>query len=36
LRSYAAWLTLGAAVLLAFVLAPYVFTSGTGMFWAGH
>ncbi|WP_348261418.1 NADH-quinone oxidoreductase subunit L [Telmatobacter sp. DSM 110680] len=36
LRSYAAWLTLGAAVLLAFVLAPYVFSSGTGMFWAGH
>ena len=36
LRSYAAWLTLGAAVLLAFVLAPYVFNSGTVMFWAGH
>ncbi len=37
LRSYAAWLALGAAVLLAFVLAPYVFgTSGFGMFWAGH
>jgi NADH-quinone oxidoreductase subunit L len=36
LRSYAAWLALGAAVLLAFVLAPYVFNSGTGMFWAGH
>lgn len=36
LRSYAAWLTLGAAVLLVFVLAPYVFGSGTGMFWAGH
>jgi NADH-quinone oxidoreductase subunit L len=36
LRSYAAWLALGAAVLLAFVLAPYVFSSGIGMFWAGH
>ena len=36
LRSYAAWLTVGAAVLLAFVLAPYVFNSGTVMFWAGH
>jgi NADH-quinone oxidoreductase subunit L len=36
LRSYAAWLALGAAVLLAFVLAPYVFSSGVGVFWAGH
>ena len=37
LRSYAAWLALGAAVLLVFVLAPYVFgASGIGMFWAGH
>jgi NADH-quinone oxidoreductase subunit L len=37
LRSYAAWLALGAAVLLVFVLAPYVFgASGTSMFWAGH
>ena len=37
LRSYAAWLALGAAVLLAFVLAPYLFgASGIGIFWAGH
>ncbi len=36
LRSYAAWLALGAAVLLAFVLAPYVFSTGIGVFWAGH
>ena len=36
LRSYAAWLALGAAVLLAFVLAPYVFSSGTGIFSVGH
>ncbi len=37
LRSYAAWLALGAAVLLVFALAPYVFgASGTGVFGAGH
>jgi NADH-quinone oxidoreductase subunit L len=37
LRSYAAWLALGAAVLLAFVLAPYVFgISGIDLKWAGH
>jgi NADH-quinone oxidoreductase subunit L len=37
LRSYAAWLALGAAVLLVFALAPYVFgASGTGMFGTGH
>jgi NADH-quinone oxidoreductase subunit L len=37
LRSYAAWLALGAAVLLAFVLAPYVFgTTGISFFGAGH
>jgi NADH-quinone oxidoreductase subunit L len=37
LRSYAAWLALGAAVLLAFVLAPYVFgASGIDLRWAGH
>jgi len=37
LRSYAAWLALGAAVLLAFVLAPYVFgATGIDMRWAGH
>lgn len=37
LRSYAAWLALGAAVLLAFVLAPYVLgASGIDIKWAGH
>jgi len=37
LRSYAAWLALGAAVLLAFVLAPYVFgANGINLFGAGH
>jgi NADH-quinone oxidoreductase subunit L len=37
LRSYAAWLALGAAVLLAFVLAPYVFgANGITLFGAGH
>ena len=37
LRSYAAWLALGAAVLLVFVLAPYVFgASGIDIKWAGH
>jgi NADH-quinone oxidoreductase subunit L len=37
LRSYAAWLALGAAVLLAFMLAPYVFAaSGIDFKWAGH
>jgi NADH-quinone oxidoreductase subunit L len=37
LRSYAAWLALGAAVLLAFVLAPYVFgATGIDMRWVGH
>ena len=37
LRSYAAWLALGAAVLLVFALAPYVFgTSGIGIFEATH
>jgi NADH-quinone oxidoreductase subunit L len=37
LRSYAAWLALGAAVLLVFVLAPYVFgASGIAAHWAGH
>ena len=37
LRSYAAWLALGAAVLLVFVLAPYVWGSSAIVFnWAGH
>ena len=37
LRSYAAWLALGAAVLLAFVLAPYVFgANAISFFGAGH
>jgi NADH-quinone oxidoreductase subunit L len=37
LRSYAAWLALGAAVLLAFVLAPYFLgASGIDIKWAGH
>jgi len=37
LRSYAAWLALGAAVLLAFVLAPYLFgPNGISFFGAGH
>jgi NADH-quinone oxidoreductase subunit L len=37
LRSYAAWLALGAAVLLVFALAPYVFgASGTGISGVGH
>ncbi len=37
LRSYAAWLALGAAVLLVFALAPYLFgASGTGIFGVGH
>jgi NADH-quinone oxidoreductase subunit L len=37
LRSYAAWLALGAAVLLVFALAPFVFgASGTGMSGVGH
>jgi NADH-quinone oxidoreductase subunit L len=37
LRSYAAWLALGAAVLLVFVLAPYVFGAyGIGVFGAAH
>jgi NADH-quinone oxidoreductase subunit L len=37
LRSYAAWLALGAAVLLAFVLAPYVFgATALTIFGAGH
>jgi NADH-quinone oxidoreductase subunit L len=37
LRSYAAWLALGAAVLLVFMLAPYVFgASGINLRWAGH
>jgi len=37
LRSYAAWLALGAAVLLVFALAPYVFgASGIGVFEATH
>ncbi len=37
LRSYAAWLALGAAVLLIFALAPYVFgPSGIGIFGAAH
>ncbi len=37
LRSYAAWLALGAAVLLVFMLAPYVFgVSGIAAHWAGH
>jgi NADH-quinone oxidoreductase subunit L len=37
LRSYAAWLALGAAVLLVFMLAPYVFgATGVNIFWAGH
>jgi NADH-quinone oxidoreductase subunit L len=37
LRSYAAWLALGAAVLLVFALAPYVLgASGIDMKWAGH
>jgi NADH-quinone oxidoreductase subunit L len=37
LRSYAAWLALGAAVLLVFALAPYVFgTSLIGIFGVGH
>jgi NADH-quinone oxidoreductase subunit L len=37
LRSYAAWLALGAAVLLVFVLAPYVWgTSAFVMKWTGH
>jgi NADH-quinone oxidoreductase subunit L len=37
LRSYAAWLALGAAVLLVFVLAPYVWgASWSAINWAGH
>jgi NADH-quinone oxidoreductase subunit L len=37
LRSYAAWLALGAAILLIFALAPYVFgASGIGIFGAAH
>jgi NADH-quinone oxidoreductase subunit L len=37
LRSYAAWLALGAAVLLVFALAPYVWgSSWIAMNWAGH
>ena len=37
LRSYAAWLALGAAILLVFVLAPYVFgASGIGLNLTGH
>lgn len=37
LRSYAAWLALGAAVLLAFMLAPYVFgATGVSILGAGH
>ena len=37
LRSYAAWLALGAAVLLVFALAPYVFgATGIGILGAGH
>jgi NADH-quinone oxidoreductase subunit L len=37
LRSYAAWLALGAAVLLVFALAPYVFgASGISVFGVGH
>jgi NADH-quinone oxidoreductase subunit L len=34
-RSYAAWLALGAAVLLVFVLAPFLF-GPNGINWAGH
>ena len=37
LRSYAAWLALGAALLLVFVLAPYVFgASALTFFGSGH
>ena len=37
LRSYAAWLALGAAVLLAFVLGPWILGgSGMAMKWMGH
>ena len=37
LRSYAAWLALGAAILLVYALAPYVFNaSGIGVFGATH
>ena len=37
LRSYAAWLALGAALLLVFVLAPYVFgASALSFFGSGH
>ena len=37
LRSYAAWLAVGAAVLLLFVLAPYMFgAAGINITWAGH
>ena len=37
LRSYAAWLALGAAILLIFALAPYVFgASGISIFGAAH
>ena len=36
LRSYAAWLALGAAILLYFVLAPHVFGTGIHLGMAGH
>jgi NADH-quinone oxidoreductase subunit L len=37
LRSYAAWLAVGAAVLLLFVLAPYMLgAAGMNITWVGH